>query len=270
MSIATERMRTQDRLRRNVIVRTLYNPGEEKVEFLHAGVPYVIPPDGPSKERILERPGISSPGIVEDLGDHVVYDGTLKVQDRYGVDPKLARAYQKLKRAGRPAQEPIADKLLAGAMDIVEHALNKRGDAGVIFLTGRPEEDGPEIEKAKERAIQHKLAMVERVLKNYNARTDAFQANPRNRGQYAPPMDSYQLECQRWLDSYNLKQKTRKAFDCPANCGFGDDDQMVVERHVRAAHPRIADELLDKFAPTEPEPDRPRRGRPPNSARAVA
>lgn len=229
-------------MRRHIIGRLLYNPADEPRSFTHGGVPYTLPPDGPSRERFLPRDGVCKPGLVEEKGEHAIYDGTLEVFDRYGVTVEDQKRHRRAVRSGRgPTTEPEANLLLAGAEDIVTHAVRKLGRSGVTFLTGVEAEDAPAILEAKSTHITFKVAQVDRIIKNYRERTIAFHNDVRNQGSYAPPMDDHELAAQQWKDEYMLGMKATSRFVCPQNCGFQSNDESVLNRHIRASHPMTAD-----------------------------
>jgi hypothetical protein len=248
-------LRDRQRAARKLNMRVLYNPADEPCQFTHDGVPYTVPPDGPSKQRFGERENLSRPGLVEDRGTHAVYDGTLTIWDRYGVDPKVARAYAKqLKKGHKPPRKPFPDQLRAGVLDIAEHATKARGRRGLVVLTGEPREDAELRTQAKALFLTFKVSQVERILKNYQQRTAAFHANPQNRGQFAPAMDEVERAAQRWYDEYRLGLQTTKQYVCPTNCGFADDAANVLDRHIQAAHPMVWAEMQEQLQAQSPSP----------------
>lgn len=263
-AIAINRLRMlREKLKRQPEGRTLYFAGDEVIEFNHVGVPYSLVPDGPSTRIVSDRPGVSTPGVVEERAGYVVYDGTTTVYSRYGVDEKVARDHRKKMkdgaRTGKPVAPPPANKLIASADEIVEHATLKVGACGVTVLTGEAEEDAQAKKEAREQWVDFKRAACERVLRHYQDRTNAFHANPRNKGQYAPEMGKVELAAQEWLDEYRLGLKSDLKHVCPTNCGYRSDDPAKVERHIRAAHPMEAD-AQDGPPVADPDPS-PKRGR---------
>lgn len=251
-----QNLKVSQAMRRQIVGSTLYNPAAEPMKFTHNGTPYTIPPDGPSRERFEERPGISKPVVVEDRGEYALYNGQLMVFDHYGVTVQDARKYRQALRSSRGRREPDepeANHLLAGAEEITQHAIRKLGKAGVIFLTGDANVDGPLIEQAKQINIRFKVAQCERILKNYADRTRAFHNDPRRTGQYAPAMDEFELQAQQWLDEYRLGLKSTKRYVCPTNCGFQANDDAVMDRHMKASHPMLSDAQTAPFVPPSVE-----------------
>lgn len=244
-------------MRRQIIGRVLYSAADVPFSFSHDGVPYTIPPDGPSKERFSEREGISRPHVVkDDGGEYAIYDGTLEVFDRYGVTAQAAVAYRKALRSNRGRRTPTkpeANKLLAGAEGIVAHAVRKLGKSGVTFLLGGEDDKAAKAE-ARATYLKFKVAQVDRILKNYGDRTAAFHGDIRNRGSYAPPMDEHELAAQQWKDEYMLGMKATSRLVCVLNCGFAADDEAVIDRHMRAAHPMSADAQVEPAPAPKPPP----------------
>lgn len=247
-------------MRRNVIGLTLYSAADVPFTVRHDGVPYTMPPDGPSRERFPDREGVCRVGLVADKGEHAIYDGTLTVYDRYGVSKKAAIAFRKAQRSNRGRREPTppeANILLAGAEAIAGHIERKLGKSGVTLLYGTPEEIEGLKRQAREKYLKFKVAQVDRVLKHYRDRTSAFHADPRNRGAYAPAMDEHELEAQEWLDAYRLGLKNVARLVCSLNCGFQAMDEAVIARHMRAAHPMAADAQMSEDLPPAALPAEP-------------
>jgi hypothetical protein len=247
---------------RTLVGRVLYNALDEGLSFSHDGVPYMLPPDGPSVRRFTERPDISRPGLVEDRGEHAIYDGTLTVFDRYGVERRKAVEHRKALRQGKRPQEPPRDKLLAGAWDIAAHGLRKLGFAGVVMLEGDPVRDAELRKLARETAHNFKREQCERTVGNYHARAAKFTADPRNAGKLMPRMDKRENDAMVWLDEDALGMKSTKRYLCPVDkCGFDNESKEVIDRHIRARHERTHLEMEAARADAEPAkrgPGRPR------------
>ncbi len=250
-------LRLREQRNRKLSVRTLYNAGDEPISQMHDGVPYVIPPDGASERRFGVREGISEPGLVKDKGAHAVYNGELKIYDRYGVDPKDYKQYIRDKKQDPNVPKPHARKLLAAAMDIAEFITRKRGLAGVVMLTGDPKEDTDLKRVAKAQWVLFKREQVKRVLNEYEKRTAAFLSSPASKGQFAPAMDDYERRCQKWKDrdDLGLRENQPDLIACPEpTCGFRDEKQEDMDIHVQARHQRLWAELqADLEAKTAPE-----------------
>jgi hypothetical protein len=255
-----DRLKLQERMKRAVTGRVLYNADpEEPRTFSYNGMKYIIPPDG-TCQRIPFIEGVAEPGIVDDKHSRdgvVTYDGTLTIFDRYGVDQQKGVLFRKAMREGKRMERPFPDKLIAAGLDIVKHAMVKIGKSGVEFLVG--DDTDAEIKRqAKERWIEHKRVQVDRILANYRNRTADFHSNPSNKGQYAPSMDKHEIAAQMWQDADKLGQVTAvKYVQCPVDtCGFRHEEQSVIDRHVLAAHPKMAESM------TSPDPEpAPKKGR---------
>lgn len=167
-------------------------------------------------------------------------EGTLLIQDRYGIDTrKLEGAYETTKASARNivlGRAKGTPKLIQGAFDVVAHALMKYESRGLYFLTGDPAEDEKAKSEAFARFMEWRKANAESILQGYWRRVAKITNDPRNVGQPAPPMNDRERAAQEFLDDMKLGNYGRKRFICPHNCGYDSDDQARVEKHVRAAH----------------------------------
>lgn len=211
----------EERIKASRPSHLLYNPSDEFVEVMINGSPITIPPDG---------------RVMGEDGQWKTYDGTLSIQDVFGVDPvALREARQKgIKRPNLPS-----NKVILSALDAVAHVVRKRYLRGVCFLTGHVIEDAKIKAQAKRTWVEWRKEQAERSIAAYRQQTAAFHADARNQGQPAPPMPEHVQEAQEFLDEYRLGAFNRKRFGCPVNCGYYTDDQGKLDTHIRASHPLV-------------------------------
>jgi hypothetical protein len=214
----------------------LYNPSNEWVEIMVNGNPIQIPPDGKAQ----------GPD-----GRWMIYDGTAVVRDVYGVDPEALR---KARASGVKRPNLPADRVVLTALQAISHAVRKRYQRGIVFLSGDPIEDKKAKADAKATWIEWRREQAEKSVTAYRQQTSTFHADARNAGQPAPPMPDHVQEAQEFLDDYRLGTHARKRFACPLNCGYYTDDQSRIDVHVRASHPLAANSVTES---AEEEPSKP-------------
>jgi hypothetical protein len=244
MSNATDVIQAMRQRQRNAVQKTgrrvLFNAAHEPITFTYAATTYTIPPNGPY--RMPEDPGVRK------------YDGTLEVYDIYGIDPKNTRqARISMKRAiARGMTLELPKTLLINSLDIVDHAVRKLGDRGLVCLTGLSEEDTELKKQAQEAYVAFRLTDCERILGLYDARKAVFYAQPRNLDQPPPPMTERETMAAVWLAQWRLGRAfLTNRFVCPAHqCGFQHEDRSLVIAHIEGFHPENSGRLLDSLPKT--------------------
>lgn len=237
--------------------RILWNASPEPVRFTHSAIPYVIPPNGPGKLGTSEN---------EEVQD---YDGTLKVYDVYGIDPKQAKAARIAVKNARRAGEDVGNtleqfpkRLQIGSLDIVDHAVKKLAARGVTVLTGVPSED-EQLKKAAVAAwVQYRKKECEGILQRYDARKAAFYAQPRNSDQPPPPMTEGETAAYVWLTNHRLGVtsgggKIRCAAD--RQCPFMHSEAAEMAKHYMIWHPNYVPEDGEEVEAPKRGPGRPRK-----------
>lgn len=234
--------------------RTLWNPAPEAVSFTHNAIPYVLPPNGP--------------GRLQGDDDMRVYDGTLKVYDVYGIDPKQAKAARIAAKEARKSGEKVENaleqfpkRLLIGSLDVVDHAIKKLAGRGVTVLTGNAADDELLKKAALEAWIQYRKKECETLLARYYARRAAFYAQPMNADQPPPAMTEGETEAFVWMANYRAgKVSGAGKIRCAADrqCPFMHTDADIMASHYQAFHPNYAPET----EAAEPQPEAPVRRKP--------
>jgi len=230
--------------------RILWNASPEPVRFTHSAIPYVIPPNGPGKLGTDENEEVQE------------YDGTLKIYDVYGIDPKQAKAARIAVKTARRAGEDVNNaleqypkRLQIGSLDVVDHAVKKLAGRGVTVLTGVPADDALLKKAAVAAWVSYRKKECDGILQRYDARKAAFYAQPRNSDQPPPPMSHGETDAFVWLAKYQLgltsgTGKIRCAAD--RQCPFMHADAGIMAEHYMSWHPN--------YVPEEGEPEPQKRG----------
>lgn len=235
---AIHRIRQQHRIESKTGERLLWNAAPVEALFTHNGDSYAVPPNGPGKMT----------------GDKAVknYDGTLKVYDVYGIDPRQAkRAREEVKRArkeGQPEAEVMATfqrRVVVSSIDIVSHAVKKLAVRGVVALTGDAEIDAQLRDAAQIAWTEFRRNEAEKALERYDAKKAVFYSQPRNADQPPPPMTPREQEAFVWLADYRLGLTSNtNNYVCPeSQCPFQHADEDVMTQHILAFHPTRAAQI---------------------------
>jgi hypothetical protein len=257
-----QRMRTQQR---NAVQktgrRTLFNPSPEPVEFKYSGDSYIIPPNGPGK--------LPNDTKVKN------YNGELEVFDIYGIDPKQAQQARIAKKAALKNNTVFSmpKKLVISSLDIVDHAVKKLANRGVVCLTDNQDENEELRRQAAEAFEAFRLEECEQILARYDARKAVFYSQPRNADQPPPLMTERETAAAVYQAQWKLGQTSNvHRFVCPAHqCGFQHEERDYVVSHIDAFHPENSTALHEALPEALKEkPAKRGPGRPKKSEEAVA
>jgi hypothetical protein len=199
---------------------TLYYAGDEPFEFRSNGLFFTIPAEG-----------------------------NLVVKDIYGVDlgprstaEERAQA-RKIVTSGLRGRPVKGNRVIMSAMSVVEFAIEKFSERGVCLLVGNEKDDADSIKEARAKWASWRTVSAETILRSYERRTENFYHDARHAGQPAPPMGDHERKAQEFLDDQKAGNKGRRAFLCPANCGYDADSEERINTHIAAKHPMLADKV---------------------------
>lgn len=199
---------------------TLWYAGEEAFEFMSNGHIFTIPAKGTL--------------VVKDIYGHKTSGTTMeeRAQTRKIVTAGLR---------GHPRNK--GNHLIMSAMSVIEFAVNKFADRGVCLLIGVEKDDNDAKAEALTRWTAWRTTTAEQTIQAYERRTESFYRDSRHAGQMAPPMGDHERKAQEFLDDLKIAGKGRRAFLCPANCGYDSDTAEQINKHVAAKHPMLVDQL---------------------------
>jgi hypothetical protein len=176
-------------------------------------------------------------------------NGKALIKDIYGVDIGPRSSAEERARARRIVTSPLRgqkvgpNSIIMSALSVIEFAMAKHADRGVCLLTGIEKDDAEAMAEARTRYITWRTASAEQILKSYEHRTESFYRDARHAGQPAPPMGDHERKAQEFLDDLKISAKGRRAFLCPANCGYDADTKDRIDSHVAAKHPMLVDKV---------------------------
>lgn len=206
---------------------TLYYAGDEPFEFRSNGLFFTIPAEG-----------------------------KLVVKDIYGVDlgprstaEERAQA-RKIVTSGLRGRPVKGNRVIMSAMSVVEFAIEKFSERGVCLLVGNEKDDADSIAAARKAWVEWRTVSAETILRGFERRTESFYRDARHAGQPAPPMGDHERKAQEFLDDLKISAKGRRAYLCPANCGYDANDAETINKHVAAKHPMLVDNVEAVASPT--------------------
>jgi hypothetical protein len=218
------RGRVAQRLRDNEAPILVFNGGTEPAILVHQACTYVFGPDGP---------------WLGPEGEFVQCDGITEVRSVRGAAPG---AVLDARRAKKPFAAIPKDTVIVTAEAIAEHAEVKLRGRGVVVLTGDVRLDEKLKADAREAWVQYRLVRAEKTVENYRKRTAGFFADPRTQGHQPPSMTDAETNEQIYLDEYRAGMVKGRRYVCTYKCGFQHDDESVMTRHIRVAHPVSQDD----------------------------
>ena len=176
-------------------------------------------------------------------------NGKLLVKDIYGVNLGPRSSAEERAQARRIVTSPLRGQkvspngIVLSALAVIEFAIEKHSDRGVCLLTGNEKNDADAMAEARTRWVAWRTASAEQVLKSYEHRTESFYRDARHAGQPAPPMGDHERRAQEFLDDLKISAKGRRAYLCPANCGYDADSEDRINTHIAAKHPMLKDKV---------------------------
>lgn len=199
---------------------TLYYPGDEPFEFMSNGHIFTIPAQGKL--------------VVKDIYGHDL--GPRSTAEERAMARKIVTSGLR----GHPRK---GNSLILSAMAVVEYATVKYADRGVCLLTGNEKDDADAMTLAREAWVKWRTQSAETILRSYERRTENFYRDSRHAGQPAPPMGDHERKAQEFLDDLKIGSLGRRAYLCPANCGYDSDSEEQINKHIAAKHPMLVEKV---------------------------